>query len=78
MTKVETFNYYGVNLPKIDEGNIALGAVVSLKIMNAEGQVGYKEYKSSEIHAIEALGMVETFSDSIRYAIMRNTQGNEA
>jgi hypothetical protein len=67
---VETYDYYGTKLPKLKDDEVALGAVVMIKLMTAEGNVVYREYKAPEIHPVEALGMVTTMQDSIKAVCM--------
>lgn len=70
-------DYYGTALPKLDKGSMAVGAVVALKIINEDGHVQYQEFKSPEIHAIEALGMLDTFQDTLRSHIMSQAKPHE-
>lgn len=67
------FDYYGVPLPKFDDGSLPLGCVVTMKVMDKDGHIGYREFKSPDIHAVEALGMLDTFSDTMRQHIMNNS-----
>lgn len=71
---MQSYDYYGTALPKLNDDEVALGSVVMLKVMTADGRVVYREYKSPEIHAVEALGMAETMSDSLRQACMAGAQ----
>ena len=64
------WDYYGIPLPKLADDEIPLGIIVGMKTMK-DGKMQYREYKSSDMHAIEALGMVTTFSDSLRAHIMQ-------
>lgn len=61
-----TVNYAGVDLPVPEEGEVALGAVVLMKVLTVEGHVQYREFNSKELHPVEALGMADTFADSCR------------
>jgi hypothetical protein len=62
--------YNGVILPDLKEGEIALGAVVLTKIMKPNGEITYREHAGESLHAIEMLGMVETFRDTLKTTIM--------
>lgn len=63
-------DYAGVELPDPRDGEMALGAVVLMKVMNPDGSIVYRECTSDSIHAIEMLGMVETFRDTLKHTIM--------
>lgn len=63
-------HYNGVDLPDPQEGEMALGAVVLLKLMNANGKIMYRECTSDSLHCVEMLGMVETFRDTLKQTIM--------
>ena len=66
MSNTPTVDYMGIQLPVPEEGEVGLGAVVLMKLITNDGQVQYREFNSRDLHAIEALGMAETFSDSCR------------
>lgn len=70
MSEMRFLDYYGVALPKLEDDHIPLGAVVALKSIDKDGRIVYQEFKSPEIHAIEALGMLDTFTDTMRHHIM--------
>lgn len=63
------FGYYGVSLPKLKDGSVALGAMVLIKVMDEEGGICYHEFASG-VMAVEQLGMLETASDTVRAQIM--------
>ena len=67
--------YAGVKLPDLAEGELAMDAIVLVKILDAEGQVRYREYKSATLHSVEALGMVATMEDTLRSGIMGGARG---
>lgn len=67
-------NYYGVNLPVMPEGQVALGAMVCIKVLNEDGVTVYKEYKSPELHSVEGLGMAHTLVNSLEKACMAGAQ----
>lgn len=71
------FDYYGVALPVLNKGQVPLGCCLTIKVMDEEGHINYQEYKSPGMHAIEGLGMLETFSDTLRMQIMQQTRGVE-
>lgn len=66
--------YNGVNLPDPPPGEIALGAVVLIKIMKGNGEIAYRECTSDSLHPIEMLGMTETFKDTLKAQIMGTLQ----
>lgn len=70
----EYWDYYGVPLPKLPNGQVPIGAVVSIKSIDESGHINYQEFKSPEIHAIEALGMLDTFQDTLRDHIKHNSR----
>lgn len=49
--------------------------VVLIKMLDGEGQVRYREFKTNTLHSIEALGMVTTMADTLRASIMGNARG---
>ena len=65
----------GINMPPPEEGWLYLDAIVLIKCMDDEGRTRYREIKSNGLTAVEALGMVETYSDTLRQAIMRGAYG---
>lgn len=67
---METFDYYGTKLPKLGDDDVVLGSLVMIKMMNSDGKTVYREYRSSEIHPVEALGMVHTMTNSLEQACM--------
>lgn len=67
-------NYFGIDLPDVAEGEVPLDAVVLLKVMAADGRICYREWKSTNLHPIEALGMTETFRDTLKMAIMSGSR----
>lgn len=74
-------NYAGVDLPDPQDGELVLGAVVLIKLMKPDGSIAYRECTSDSLHAIEMLGMVETFRDTLKSVIMgtyRRNQGDAA
>jgi hypothetical protein len=66
--------YGGINLPDPPEGEIALEAVVLVRCLAADGSLKYREWKSTTLHPVEALGMVTTFSDTLRELLMKNSR----
>lgn len=68
------FNYYGVPLPTLGEGCLALGAILSVKYIDANGKIRFQEWKTPDLHSIEALGMIETFKDTVKSNIMNASQ----
>lgn len=67
--------YCGIELPEPAEGEIAMEAVVLVKVMTKEGKITYREWASAALHPIEALGMASTFQDTLRATIMAGARG---
>jgi hypothetical protein len=68
------YDYYGVALPVLTDDKMALGCCITMKTMDGNGNIAYEEYKSPGIQAVEALGMLDTFCDSLRMQIMQNAR----
>lgn len=66
------YNYNGVELPEANADEVNLGAVVLFKTMDAHGHIKYREWKSNDLHPIEALGMLETCRDTMKQLCMGN------
>lgn len=66
--------YGGLNLPEVAEGELMMEAIVMFKVLTPEG-VKYREFKTSTLHSVEALGMVSTMVDTLRAKIMRSATG---
>lgn len=71
-------DYQGVTLPEAAEGEIVLGAVVLMKVMKPNGDITFRECTSDALHAIEMLGMVETFRDTLKAMIMGSYRARPA
>lgn len=67
--------YAGLKLPDLADGELAMDAIVLVKVLDGEGVVRYREYKSASLHAVEALGMVATMEDTLRAGIMGGARG---
>ena len=63
-----------IDIPEPEPGWLYLEAVVLLKCMDDEGLIKYKEVKSKGLTPVEALGMVETYSDTLRTVLMRRAR----
>jgi hypothetical protein len=61
----------GIAIPDPDEGWLYLDAIVLIKCMDDQGDIRYKEIKSAGLTPVEALGMAETYSDTMRAMLMR-------
>lgn len=72
--------YGNVELPDFNDGDIVIEAVVLAKVITVEGKTVYREWKSSDLHPVEALGMVTTMEDTLRAMIMGKIRmgGSEA
>lgn len=66
--------YQGVNLPDLAEGEVSLGAVVLSKVMLPNGDIAYREHCSPDLHAVEMLGMVDTFQDTLKMLLRGRTE----
>ena len=66
--------YAGIQLPEPEEGEMALAAVVLLKLIDAHGAIRYREFRSAELHPMEALGMATSFTDTCRSHLMRGAR----
>ena len=64
----------GVELPAEVEGEVAIDLVVLLKVLNAEGEIVFREIKSPTLHPVEALGMGTTFCDSMRSLLTKRAR----
>lgn len=74
---MQYFDYYGIPLPHLSEGQVPLGAIVSIKTIDSDGKIMYQEFKSPDLHAIEGLGMLDTFADTLRAHIRSGTHRAE-
>lgn len=70
----EPIVYGGIGLPELKDNELILDGVFLLKVLGEDGSVYYREFKTPTLHAIEALGMTETFQDTLRQAIMNNAR----
>lgn len=61
----------GIEIPEPEQGLLYLDAVVLIKCLDVDGNIRYKECKSENLHPVEALGMTETYSDTLRHILMR-------
>jgi hypothetical protein len=66
--------FLGLRLPSIPEGTVVVEAVMLLKVLRADGTVGYHEWKSATLHPMEALGMIESCSDTMRNQLMQSAR----
>lgn len=67
----------GISIPDPEEGWLYLDAVVLIKCMDDTGQIRYREIKSSSLTPVEALGMTETYCDTLRAMLMRRATRDE-
>lgn len=63
-------NVYGIPVPDLPDGALAVDIVLLCKWVDVDGKVKYSEMKSSSLHQIEALGMVTTAADTLRAMCM--------
>jgi len=54
----------------LGKGWMPLEFIVLAKCLDPKGNVRYREMTSGTLHPVEALGMVETFSDTVRAKLM--------
>jgi hypothetical protein len=60
-----------LDVPDPPDGWVYLDAVVLIKCVDDSGAVRYKEMRSNDLPLVEALGMVTTYTDTIKAQIMR-------
>lgn len=65
-----------IQIPEPEPGWLYLDAVVLVKCVDDEGKTRYREIRSNGLPEIEALGMVETYSDTLRLQIMKRAGGS--
>jgi hypothetical protein len=53
-----------------------LDAIVLVKCADDSGSIRYKEMRSNDLPLVEALGMVETYKDTLKAQIMRMATEN--
>lgn len=68
----------GVQIPEPAEGWIYLDAVALIKCIDPDGNTRYKETRSRGITEVEALGMAETYTDTLRQALLRKARNDDA
>jgi hypothetical protein len=62
---------------ELGKGWMALETVILVKCLDPEGNIRYREMTSSTLHPVEALGMCETFADTLRARLMNNARPYE-
>lgn len=62
--------YGNVHLPEPGEGEMVIEAIVLSKVIDKDGKTRYREWKSEDLHPIEALGMIETARDTVKSLCM--------
>jgi hypothetical protein len=62
---------------ELGKGWIALETVILVKCLDPEGNIRYREMTSTTLHPVEALGMCETFCDTLRARLMHNARPYE-
>jgi hypothetical protein len=67
----------GIDIPDPEPGWLYIDAVVLIKCMDDTGCIRYREIKSAGLTPVEALGMTETYSDTLRSVLMRRAQSGE-
>ena len=58
----------------LGEGWTPLEFVVLAKCLDPQGHVRYREMTSHTLHPVEALGMLETMTDTVRAKLMREAR----
>lgn len=74
MSERATLNYAGIELPGMADDEIAISAVVLLKVIRPDGRLSYREFKSPDLHLMEALGMATTYTDTCRQLLMKGAR----
>lgn len=67
----------GISIPDPEPGWLYLDAVVLIKCIDDDGKIRYRETRSHGLTAVEALGMAETYSDTLRNVLMRKATGDD-
>lgn len=62
-----------LDVPEPPPGWVYLDAIVLVKCVDESGATRYKEMRSNDLPLVEALGMVETYKDTLKHQIMRLT-----
>ena len=65
----------GIGVPEPPQGWMYLEAVILIKCLDDDGDIRYKETRSSGLTAVEALGMTETYTDTLRQSLLRRANG---
>lgn len=60
-----------LDVPEPPDGWVYLDAIVLVKCVDDTGATRYKEMRSNDLPLVEALGMVETYKDTLKSQIMR-------
>lgn len=66
----------GIDIPDPEPGWLYLDAIVLIKCMDDTGNIRYREIKSRGLTPVEALGMAETYTDTLRHVLMRRVTGD--
>lgn len=62
----------GMSIPEPDQGWVYLDAVLLIKCADESGRIRYRELRSKNLPAVEALGMALTYTDTLRKQIDRS------
>jgi hypothetical protein len=65
---------YGVPIPDLPDGYIALDALVLVKAITPDGDIRYLESRSQALTPVEALGMLVTGGDTFRANLIAGTR----
>lgn len=65
---------FGLELPDLPSNVTALEVVMSIKVLDEEGEVRLYERCSEGLSTWEALGMATTLADSLRNGLQRNAE----
>jgi hypothetical protein len=65
-----------LDVPDPPDGWMYLDAIVLIKCADDTGAVRYKEMRSNDLTLVEALGMITTYTDTIKAQIMRQATEN--
>lgn len=63
---------FGMEIPELPNGVTALECVMSIKVLDEDGNMRLYERTSQGLNAWEALGMINTLADSLRRRLMES------
>lgn len=61
---------FGMGLPDLEDGEMAVSAVVLVKTMDEHGEMWLRHYLTDGLSKREALGTVVAYEDEVRYELL--------